>query len=49
MATRHSCALSREPGHCRSSFLHSRKRIFKLSSAGAKFVRPMPTNQVLAV
>jgi hypothetical protein len=49
MATRHSCALSREPGHFRSLFLHSRKRIFKLSSAGAKFGRPVPTNQVLAV
>jgi hypothetical protein len=49
MATRRGCALSREPRSLPLLFLKSGKRIFKPQFGGAKFVRRMVANHVLAV
>jgi hypothetical protein len=48
MATRHGCALSREPRSLPLLFLKSGKRIFKPQFGGAKFIRTMPANQLVA-
>jgi hypothetical protein len=46
MATRHGCALSREPRSLPLLFLKSVKRIFKPRFGRTKFVRAMPANQL---
>ena len=48
MATRHGCALSREPRSLPLLFLKSGKRIFKPKFGGAKFIRTMPAKQLVA-
>jgi hypothetical protein len=49
MATRHGCALSREPRSLPLLLLKSGQRIFKPQFGGTKFVRTMPANQLSMV
>jgi hypothetical protein len=48
MATRHSCALSRQPRSLPFLVLKSGKRIFKPQFGGAKFIRNVPAKQLVA-
>ena len=49
MATRHNCALSRQPRSLPLFVLYTRNGIFNRVSGSTKFARRMVANHVLAV